>query len=314
MLDGLTLDQMRMFVAVADAGSFRGAALTLSRAQSAVSHAIASLEAQLAVRLFDRTARRPTLTRQGRELLAEARGVLMKVDAMRARARGMAEGLESRLSVGVDPQFPFPVAAAALRAVQADYPSIPVHTRTTPLGAGVAALHEGECEIAITGAELADSAIECEALCWLGRAAVAAPTHPLARRSQCGDLLTRSEIGDHIQIVVPDPTALTEGRTFGVLSPGNWQASDMEMKRALILAGAGWGSLPLWLIWSDLEAGRLVRLPVAEFGRQGETWVLVHLAHRADQPLGPAGLRFQEALRSALPYPGAELTRKSQGT
>ena len=58
MLDALTLDQMRTFVAVAEAGSFRAAAGRLSRIQSAVSHAIASLEVQLGVTLFDRSGRR----------------------------------------------------------------------------------------------------------------------------------------------------------------------------------------------------------------------------------------------------------------
>jgi DNA-binding transcriptional LysR family regulator len=62
MLDGLTLDQMRTFVAVAEAGSFRTAATHLSRAQSAVSHAIGNLEAQLGITLFDRSGHRPMLT------------------------------------------------------------------------------------------------------------------------------------------------------------------------------------------------------------------------------------------------------------
>ena len=62
MLDALTLDQLRTFATVADAGSFRAAAAKLGRVQSAVSHAIANLEAQLGVALFDRSARRPVLT------------------------------------------------------------------------------------------------------------------------------------------------------------------------------------------------------------------------------------------------------------
>ncbi|WP_280952728.1 LysR family transcriptional regulator [Mesorhizobium sp. WSM3860] len=62
MLDALTLDQMRMFLAVADAGSFRLASMRLGRAQSAVSHAIANLETELKTVLFDRSTRRPTLT------------------------------------------------------------------------------------------------------------------------------------------------------------------------------------------------------------------------------------------------------------
>ena len=76
MLDALTLDQLRTFVAVAEAGSFRAGAKRLSRVQSAVSHAIGNLEAELGVILLDRSSHRPTLTSDGRVLLADGRAIL----------------------------------------------------------------------------------------------------------------------------------------------------------------------------------------------------------------------------------------------
>jgi DNA-binding transcriptional LysR family regulator len=75
-----------VFVAVAEAGSFRAGAKRLSRVQSAVSHAIGNLEAELGVTLFDRSSHRPTLTSDGRALLADGRAILLKVDLMRAGA------------------------------------------------------------------------------------------------------------------------------------------------------------------------------------------------------------------------------------
>ena|ERR1700760_2213081 len=82
MLDALTLDQLRTFVAVAEAGSFRAGAKRLSRVQSAVSHAIGNLEAELGVTLFDRSSHRPTLTSDGRAMLADGRAILLKVDLL----------------------------------------------------------------------------------------------------------------------------------------------------------------------------------------------------------------------------------------
>ena len=73
MRDGLTLDQLRTFIAVVDEGSFSAAARRLRGAQSVVSQTMASLEAQLGVTLFDRRGRLPALTEQGRALIAEAR-------------------------------------------------------------------------------------------------------------------------------------------------------------------------------------------------------------------------------------------------
>src|SRR5262245_30904917 len=125
---------MRTFVAVAEAGSFRGAAARLSRVQSAVSHAIGNLETQLGVTLFDRSGRRPTLRPEGQALLADARAVLLKVDTMRARARGLGEGLELRLAIALDPQFPLGIAAAALKDLHDAYPSVSVLLWSAPLG------------------------------------------------------------------------------------------------------------------------------------------------------------------------------------
>jgi DNA-binding transcriptional LysR family regulator len=277
----------------------------LSRAQSAVSHAIGNLEAQLGVTLFDRSGRRPTLTPEGRALLADVRAILLKVDTMRARARGLGEGLELRLAIALDPQFPLGIVAAALKDLHDAYPSVSVRLWTAPLGAAILALREGRCTLAITAAEIPDPRIELEALSFVQRAAVAAATHPVAARSGSGEPLTAAELADHLQIVVPDPSPLTEGRDFGVLSPGTWRVSDNATKHALIVAGVGWGSLPLWLVERELAEGRLVRIAAAELGPQGETLVRAYLAHRTDQPLGPAARLLRKALLRHVDGAGA---------
>src|SRR6218665_3606499 len=109
MLDPVTLDQLRTFIAAADEGSFSAAGRKLKRAQSVVSQTLANLETQLGVRLFDRSSRRPRLTEQGRALLVEAREVAGIVDTFKARARGLAEGLEPEVSVVVDVMFPIDI-------------------------------------------------------------------------------------------------------------------------------------------------------------------------------------------------------------
>src|SRR5262245_45211335 len=217
---------MRVFVAVAESGTFRAAADRLSRVQSAVSHAIANLDDQLRITLFDRSGHRPTLTPEGRTLLADVRAVLLKVDTMRARALGLGKGVELALEIALDPQFPLGLAAAALKDLHDAYPSISVRLWTAPLGAAIAALRERQCALAITAADLPDPRIELEALMFVPRAAVAAATHPLAARTRGRKGLATAELADHVQIVVPDPSPLTEGRDFGVLSPGTWRVSD----------------------------------------------------------------------------------------
>jgi DNA-binding transcriptional LysR family regulator len=81
MLDGVSLDQLRTFIAAADEGSFSAGGRRLRRAQSVVSQTLANLETQLGVKLFDRSSRSPVLTSQGVALLAEARAVVDRMDA-----------------------------------------------------------------------------------------------------------------------------------------------------------------------------------------------------------------------------------------
>ncbi len=296
MLDALTLDQMRIFVAIAETGSFRAAAARLSRVQSAVSHAIANLEAELGLSLFDRSGHRPVLTPEGRSLLSDARAILLKADTMRARARGLGEGVELGLTIALDPQFPLWLAGAALRELHEAYPSVAVRVLTASLGEAVHALRERRCVLAISGIDIPDPRIQRRSLAFVTRAAVVSPNHPLGLRAAAGDPITAADLADHVQIVAEDPSPLTQGRDFNVLSPGTWRVGDNMTKHALIRAGIGWGNLPLWLAERDLAEGRLVRVPAAEFGPQGETLTPAFLMHSTDEHLGPAARAFCDAL------------------
>jgi DNA-binding transcriptional LysR family regulator len=162
------------------------------------------------------------------------------------------------------------------------------------------ALREGRCTLAVAGDDVRDPRIQLEDLSFNWRAAVAAPTHPLGARSGGEGAPTAADLADHAQIVAEDPSALTEGRDFGVLSPRTWRVSDNATKHALILAGVGWGTLPLWMVERDLAEGRLRRIATAEFGPEGETLVRLYLAHRTDVPLGPAGRLLRSLLLESV--------------
>ncbi|MFD2249392.1 DNA-binding transcriptional LysR family regulator [Pseudochelatococcus lubricantis] len=90
-----TFEQLRIFLAVVDAGSFAGAARKLNRAVSVVSYGADSLEAQLGLDLFERMGtRKPKLTAAGRVVLAEARALAQGIDGLRAKVKGLLDGLE----------------------------------------------------------------------------------------------------------------------------------------------------------------------------------------------------------------------------
>ena len=102
MLDNVTINQLRAFVAVCDQGSFSGAARELNRAQSAISHAIKALESAFDVQLFERNTRKATLTAAGRSLLPDARAVISRTEEMKTRAASIAEAGVPEVSIAVD--------------------------------------------------------------------------------------------------------------------------------------------------------------------------------------------------------------------
>src|SRR5829696_7752882 len=106
MLEGVTIEQLRTLRAVASAGSFSAAARKLGRVQAAVSQSIDRLEAQLGLRLFDRTSRVPKLTRHGEAIVAAAAKVNEDVEALDELVASLKSGTETRLSIVVDAMFP----------------------------------------------------------------------------------------------------------------------------------------------------------------------------------------------------------------
>jgi DNA-binding transcriptional LysR family regulator len=300
MLDGLTLDQMRTFTAVVRAGSFRGGAETLHRVQSAVSFSIAALEEQLGVSLFDRSGYRPVLTPAGRALLEDVRAVLGRVDALKARARELERGVELKLSIAIDTLFPIDVVAVALQRMHTQYPRVAVRLEYTSLGGTTEALRSTRCIAAVAVPDGIEDDIARQFLVRLSAVAVVGASHPLARLARRRGAALDREIVEHLQVVVEDPSGLTAGRDFGVISPNTWRTSDMESKRAVIRAGIGWGTMPRWLVERDLAEGTLVRLPARRLGAAGESMFDAYFSHLSDRALGVAARYFAQCLEAVL--------------
>src|SRR6266702_7286953 len=151
MLDSVSLDHLRMFIAAADEGSFSAGGRRLRRAQSVISQTLANLEAQLGVKLFDRSSRTPVLTSQGLALLAEARAVVSRMDVFKARAKGLSDGLEPELSVVVDAVFPLGQLTDAVAAFQEKFPATPLRLYVEALGAVLQPGIEGRCAFGVMG-------------------------------------------------------------------------------------------------------------------------------------------------------------------
>jgi DNA-binding transcriptional LysR family regulator len=293
MLDAVTLDQLRTFIAAADQGSFSAAGRRLHRAQSVVSKTLANLEGQFGVSLFDRARRRPVLTPQGQVLLAHARTVVGDVDLLKAQAKRLAGGLEAELSVVVEVMFPMATLTDAVTAFHAAFPLTPLRLYVEALGAVIQPVLDGRCSLAISG-ELAfvPSQFSQEPLMRVPLIHVTAPGHPLA---SYGGPIPPSELAKHVQLVLTDRSTLSKGKEFGVLSPRTWRLADLGAKHAFLRAGLGWGGMPAELVEADLARGTLVKLVLDVPTRGFE--LSMHAVYRTESPPGIAARWFVDRLK-----------------
>lgn len=296
MLDGLSLDQLRAFIAAVDEGSFSAAARRLRRAQSAVSELVSALEAQMGVQLFDRTERYPKLTAAGTLLVADARIIVANVAILKARAKGIAEGLEPELSAVVDVLFPIETIAESARKFREQFPHTPLRLSVEALGGAYQPVMDGRCSFGIVGSlPNVPASMSVEPLPAIDLIMVAAREHPLA---QLKGVIAKSELAKHVQLVLTDRSELTRGREFGVMSPLTWRLSDLFAKHAFLLKGLGWGGMPVHTVKEDLRDQRLVKLRIEDLPEPGLALPMFAVYETA-RPPGPAGRWLIERLRAA---------------
>lgn len=295
MLDTLSIDQLRTFIAVAEAGSFSRAAREQNRATSAVTYAIDKIEASLELKLFDRSKYRPALTATGQTLLSRARRVTEELDALCMVARGIASGIEAEVAIAVDSMFPMELLVAPLGEFHRTFPTVQLRIVGETLGSSSRLVADGKCDIGLVGEFFAlESGLICVPVFELHLVMVAAPSHPLATIKGA---IGAEALREHVQLILADRTQ-SDLRDFSVFSGKSWRLSDLGAKRGMLLAGLGFGSLPLHLAKDDIAAGRLVALELATpFGR-GVRLPMV-LARRNDSALGPATTWLVDHLRAS---------------
>ncbi len=294
MLDGVSLDQLRTFIASVDEGSFSAAARKLRRAQSVVSDLVGSLEAQIGVTLFDRSGRYPKLTPAGIVLLADARGIVSGVDFMKARAKGMASGLEPELSVVVDVFLPIAAITEAAKEFREHFPATPLRLFVEALGGAYQPVLDGTASFGVVGPlPIMPASLTGERLTGVVLVMVAARDHPLASLK---GTIPKAELAKHVQLVLTDRSNLSAGREFGVMSPSTWRLADLFAKHAFLLNGLGWGSMPLHTVKRDIREGRLMELSIEDVPPAGLI-LPMSAVYPTSAPPGPAGRWLIERLK-----------------
>ncbi|MFC5462228.1 LysR family transcriptional regulator [Massilia niabensis] len=283
------LDNMNAFLAAIDHGSFSAAARSLRRVPSAVSMAIANLEAELDLQLFDRSSREPKPTAQALALLPQARLLAEQLHRLNIHALSLTQGLETSLTIALLPEL---LAArpwsAALATLAIEHPGLTVEVLTAPQADALGMLHSGRADLALVferygvGAHEAFQEVGEERL-----VAVVAPGHAMLaggrRPVRDADLLQERQI-----VVAGRDIDQVDKRI--AISRLQWKTDSPAAALALVKAGLGWAWLPAGFVQAPLQQGELVEMPLDNL-----TNVLrffVDVVWSAERPLGTAAARF----------------------
>ncbi|SDR84421.1 DNA-binding transcriptional regulator, LysR family [Halopseudomonas sabulinigri] len=286
----LSPESLEAFMQAAAQGSFSAAARRLGKSQSTVSEAVARLEIDLGVNLFDRSGKAPMLTDAGRALLPRVEDVLGASDRLQLAAGALAGGLEARLTLVMSDAYQSPDYKTRMTRLAERFPELELecvfaeHADVINLiSSGRAALgllpatgpHPPEIGSA-TVAERAEFAI------------FVAATHPLATTAQ----LSLDELGQwrslRLNTLHETGARLDDVPKSRVRS---WSAPNYLILLDLAVLGFGWAALPRWLV-NSYAAERLVELQIPGWPRHQALEVI----WSRERPLGPAGSWLRDAL------------------
>lgn len=278
----MTLDQLIALDAIVATGTFRAAAERLNKAQSAVSHQIRKLEAELGFDLFSRDAYRPSLTSEGEVLYRETARVLEQVNGLKSVAAGLRSAQEPMISVVMTATVSLGPILAVLGSVGRRFPETHIRVATEMMGGPLARLMEGDADLIIAGLEgVPLDEVETMPVDTIVIRPVASPDFPAAQHI---GVRSRREMQTYMQVIVSGTGGQDFDQSRDLLTGGQrWTVSDFEAKKSVIKAGLGWGGLPEHLMKQELANGELVPLTVEGYPpRHTEIFAI----RRRDQPMG----------------------------
>ncbi|MBX3680737.1 LysR family transcriptional regulator [Cognatazoarcus halotolerans] len=260
----MELRQLRYFTAIAKHGTFSKAAEQVFVAQSALSHQLAQLEAELGTRLFHRSRRGVELTESGRIFLAHATGILRQVDDAKASVRNIDGDPSGKVVFGVPHSASNALALPLLQAVRQHLPKVELELTEELTGNLVQQLRSGQINLAVLFDDGSLNEFACkylldERLELLSPAS--APDRPQAAVSFQQALLLPLILPANPHGVRPIIEELA--RTHGLQEPNVIaDISSISILRTTLLAGLGHTLLPVMPLRHELEAGTLCAVPV----------------------------------------------------
>jgi DNA-binding transcriptional LysR family regulator len=268
----LTLEQLRIFVAVAEREHVTQAARALNLTQSAVSAAVGAIEARHGVKLFDRVGRRIELTETGRTFLTEARAVLARAAAAEAVLTDLAGLKRGALSLAASQTVASYWMPPLMARYRVTFPGIALSLTIGNTESVAAMVREGEVDLGFVEGEVADPVLDVAAVADDQLIVVTAAASAPRRRAplRAADLQA-------MRWVFRERGSATRSIFEGALKRLGLEPSSLdiilelpsnEAVRAAVEHGAGAAALSRLAVADALASGALVALNVALPKRQ----------------------------------------------
>ena len=250
----MTLDQLVSLRCIVETGSFKAASEALHKTQPSISVAIKNLETELGVKIFNRSTYRPSLTKEGQSIYYKAIKVLEDAENLANLGKHLSQGVEAEIKIAIDAVCPRQQIYSLLQKFF-ETEACRLTLKITVLGAGAEELKNQEADIAIgpiLKSDILFDAYQCSSIRMIPVA-----SKKLFNKSK----LSVQELKEKPQIILQSQHSSSKNFSFGVLNGGrHWLVNDGDVKKDLILAGLGWGSLPSFDIEPALKKKQLLMI------------------------------------------------------
>jgi LysR family transcriptional regulator for metE and metH len=266
----LELRHLRLVLAIHEQGSVTGAGSRLHLTQSALSHQLQEIEDRLQVQLFRRVRRRLVLSEAGERLLEAARRILGDVVALEDDLRDRAAERRGRLRLTTECYTVYEWLPPVLARFGRRFPGIDVHIVAEATARPLAAVLDGEVDLALVTRVPATAAVQATPLFTDELLLATAPRHRLAHRSH----VKPKDLEPETLILYSEPAASFFYQQFLAGTDHAprvvQQVGLTEAMLSMIRAGLGVGVFARWAIQADLQRRTLAGVRIGPRGLHRE--------------------------------------------
>ncbi|SPE50268.1 Transcriptional regulator, LysR family [Verrucomicrobia bacterium] len=259
----LDIRQLRAFVSLAQTGSFTRTARQLHLSQSAISHSIKSLEADVRCRLLDRVGRSVNLTQAGEQLLGHAQRILVEMEEARERLRDLGKWGHGRLRLGASTTSCQYLLPKVLREFKESFPQCLIQIEPGDTPTALELLENRRIDLALTMEPRHAAQLDFRPLFKDELRFVVSPLHRWAKAGR----VDRSEITRQRFILYTKKSYMAEMidayfRREAIVLPTSIELGNMEAIKELVKLGLGVSILAPWVAQKELAEGSLQALPL----------------------------------------------------